>query len=210
MIGAGIASNDVLDIKGNTRPNPSGSKPDIGPYENALDKPDLIFAPYFATELSDHCCYYSYLDMFDANNDGVDEVAYIARKDDNEGSIVKLFNAADSTSTTLHEDWSEYSIAKPLDINQDGFLDIVIGNSSKIAYLMNNGSGVFAAPTKEYDDSGISTEWASRMVWGDITGDGRVDGVTGDWSGITIYEYLTDGPRVSSKQLNNICSSELN
>ena len=53
-------------------------------------------------------------------------------------------------------------------------------------------------------DNGIDSEWAQRMVWGDITGDGRVDGVIGDWSGITIYEYLTDGPRVSSKQLNNI------
>ena len=59
LIGAGIASSDVLDIKGTTRPTPSGSKPDIGPYENALDKPDLIFAPYFATQTSPHCCYYS-------------------------------------------------------------------------------------------------------------------------------------------------------
>ena len=59
LIGAGIASSDVLDIKGTTRPTPSGSKPDIGPYENALDKPDLIFAPYFATQTSPHCCYYT-------------------------------------------------------------------------------------------------------------------------------------------------------
>jgi len=185
LIGAGIASSDVLD-------------------ENALDKPDLIFAPYFSTQTSPHCCYYSAVDMFDTNNDGIDEAAYIARTDDNDGSIVKLFNVADSTSTTLHEDWSEYSFAKPLDINQDGYLDVVIGNSSKTAYLINDGSGVFASPTKEYDNNGINTESASRMVWGDITGDGRVDGVIGDWSGITIYEYLSDGPRVSSKQLNNI------
>ena len=88
--------------------------------------------------------------MFDADNDGVDEVAYIARTEDNDGYIVKLFDASDNTSTTLHEDWSEYSFAKPLDINQDGYLDIVIGNSSKTAYLINDGSGVFAAPTKEY------------------------------------------------------------
>ena len=57
LIGAGIASSDLLDIKGATRPSPAGSKPDIGPYENALDKPDLIFAPYFATETSPNCCY---------------------------------------------------------------------------------------------------------------------------------------------------------
>ena len=63
LIGAGIASSDVLDIKGTTRPTPSGSKPDIGPYENALDKPDLIFAPYFATQTSPHCCYYSALSI---------------------------------------------------------------------------------------------------------------------------------------------------
>ena len=151
LIGAGIASSDVFDIKGATRPSPAGSKPDIGPYENALDKPDLIFAPYFATETSPHCCYHGSVDMFDADNDGVDEVAYIARTDDNDGDIVKLFDAADSTSTTLHEDWTQYSFAKPLDINQDGYLDVVIGNSSKTAYLINNGSGVFAAPTKEYD-----------------------------------------------------------
>ena len=204
LIGAGIASSDVLDIKGTTRPTPSGSKPDIGPYENALDKPDLIFAPYFATQTSPHCCYYLPLICLMLIMMGIDEVAYIARTDDNDGSIVKLFDASDSTSTTLHEDWSEYSFAKPLDINQDGYLDVVIGNSSKTAYLINDGSGVFAAPTKEYDNNGINTESASRMVWGDITGDGRVDGVIGDWSGITIYEYLSDGPRVSSKQLNNI------
>ena len=204
LIGAGIASSDVLDIKGTTRPNPAGSKPDIGPYENALEKPDLIFAPYFATETSPHCCYYTSVDMFDADNDGTDEVLYIARTDDNDSYIVKLFDAADSTSTTLHEDWSEYTYAKPLDINQDGFLDVVIGNSSKTAYLINNGSGVFAAPTKEYDDHGIDLGYAQRMVWGDITGDGRVDGVRGDWSGIIISEYLIDGPRTSSKQLNNI------
>ena len=204
LIGAGIASSDVLDIKGTTRPTPSGSKPDIGPYENALDKPDLIFAPYFATQTSPHCCYHGSVDMFDADNDGVDEVAYIARTDDNDGDIVKLFDAADSTSTTLHDDWTQYSFAKPLDINQDGYLDVVIGNSSKTAYLINDGSGVFAAPTKEYSDNGIDWESAQKMVWGDITGDGRVDGVIGDWSGITIYEYLSDGPIVSSKQLNNI------
>ncbi|MDC6483653.1 FG-GAP-like repeat-containing protein [Cyclobacteriaceae bacterium] len=204
LIGAGIASSDVLDIKGTARPNPAGSKPDIGPYENALDKPDLIFAPYFATETSPHCCYYTSVDMFDADNDGIDEVLYIARTDDNDSYIVKLFDAADSTSTTLHEDWSEYTYAKPLDINQDGFLDVVIGNSSKTAYLINNGSGVFAAPTKEYSDNGIDLGYAQRMVWGDITGDGRIDGLRGDWSGIIIYEFLSDGPRVSSKQLNNI------
>ena len=204
LIGAGIASSDVLDIKGTTRPTPSGSKPDIGPYENALDKPDLIFAPYFATQTSPHCCYHGSVDMFDADNDGVDEVAYIARTDDNDGDIVKLFDASDSTSTTLHDDWTQYSFAKPLDINQDGYLDVVIGNSSKTAYLINDGSGVFAAPTKEYSDNGIDWESAQKMVWGDITGDGRVDGVIGDWSGITIYEYLSDGPIVSSKQLNNI------
>ena len=204
LIGAGIASSDLLDIKGATRPSPAGSKPDIGPYENALDKPDLIFAPYFATETSPNCCYHGSVDMFDADNDGIDEVLYIARTDDNDGDIVKLFDAADSTSTTLNEDWTQYSFAKPLDINQDGYLDVVIGNSSKTAYLINNGSGVFAAPTKEYSDNGIDWESAQKMVWGDITGDGRIDGVIGDWSGITIYEYLTDGPRVSSKQLNNI------
>ena len=48
--------------------------------------------------------------MFDADNDGIDEVLYIARTDDNDRYIVKLFDAADSTSTTLHEDWSEYSL----------------------------------------------------------------------------------------------------
>jgi hypothetical protein len=162
LIGAGIASSDVLDIKGITRPGPAGSKPDIGPYENALDKPDLIFAPYFATETSPNCCYHSSVDMFDTKNDGIDEVVYIARTDDNDGDIVKLFDAADSTSTILHEDWSQYSFAKPLDINQDGYLDIVIGNSSKTAYLINNGSGVFAAPTKEYSDNGIDWDPAQK------------------------------------------------
>ena len=44
LIGAGIASNVTTDITGGSRPSPAGSKPDIGPYENALDKPDLIFA----------------------------------------------------------------------------------------------------------------------------------------------------------------------
>ena len=204
LIGAGIASSDVLDIKGITRPSPSGSKPDIGPYENALDKPELIFAPYFATETSLYCCYYTSVDMFDADNDGIDEVLYIARTDDNDSYIVKLFDAADSTSTTLHEDWSEYTYAKPLDINQDGYLDVVIGNSSKTAYLINNGLGVFLAPTAEYTGNGINFYGAQKMVWGDITGDGRVDAVHGESSGVTIYEFLSDGPRVSSKQLNNI------
>ncbi len=62
-----------------------------------LDKPELIFAPYFATETSPHCCYYTAVDMFDADNDGIDEVLYIARTDDNDRYIVKLYDAADST-----------------------------------------------------------------------------------------------------------------
>ena len=62
------------------------------------------------------------------------------------------------------------------------------------------------APTKPSirEWNGIDLRWAQKMVWGDITGDGRVDGVHGEWSGVTIYEFLSDGPRVSSKQLNNI------
>ncbi len=69
-------------------------------------------------------------------------------------------------STTLHEDWSEYTYAKPLDINQDGYLDVVIGNSSKTAYLINNGLGVFLAPTAEYTGNGINFYGAQKMVWG--------------------------------------------
>jgi len=204
LIGAGRASSDVFDINGNTRPNPAGSKPDIGPYENALDKPDLIFAPYFSTETSQNCCYYTSVDMFDADNDGIDEVLYIARTEDNGSYIVKLFDAVDSSSMTLHEDWSEYSFAKPLDINQDGFLDVVIGNSSKTAYLINNGSGVFAVPRAEYTGDGIDQGGAQRMVWGDITGDGRIDGVLSKGQNIDIFEYLVDGPRVSSKDMSRI------
>ena len=47
LIGAGIASSDVLDIKGTTRPSPSGSKPDIGPYENALGQARFDFCSLF-------------------------------------------------------------------------------------------------------------------------------------------------------------------
>ncbi len=85
LIGAGIASSDVSDIKGTTRPNPAGSKPDIGPYENALDKPDLIFAPYFAGD-SPHCCTYTYTACLMLIMMALMKYLYIAGTDDNEAT----------------------------------------------------------------------------------------------------------------------------
>jgi hypothetical protein len=213
LIGAGKSSSATLDILGNERPSPGGSLPDIGPYENALSAPELIFRPYTyydATQESDvqmrfetsENWYntYSIVEMVDADQDGTDEIIF----NENLGQSQLKLLAADGNKSVLHEDWNQYTMVKPMDLNQDGWIDLVIANHNKIGYIFNNGSGLDPSTFEEHSEFGFSPYDAESLQWADMTSDGRLDAILPEYSGVRIYDFDREEPSQQNIQLNNL------
>ncbi|MFZ9046061.1 MAG: FG-GAP-like repeat-containing protein, partial [Cyclobacteriaceae bacterium] len=213
LIGAGISSSSTSDFDGNSRPSSGGSAPDIGPFENSLSKPELVFEPYTyvdATTSSDVQLRletsvnwrntYGLVEMVDLDQDGVDEIVFNEYLDN---GVLKVISA-DGTQVTIHDEWDEYTVIKPMDINQDGYVDLVIANHSKIGYLYNDGNGIDASSFVEHTGFGVSTWDAEAIQWADLTSDGRVDAVLPEYSGIRIYDFEESAPTQQNLQLNNV------
>ena len=76
-----------------------------------------------------------------------------------------------------------------LDLDGDGDIDVVNTNSgsSNLSILLNNGAGVFGAPT--FLEVGFSGEWA--LAAGDMNEDGLLDVVVGFGTGVAgMAEYV--------------------
>ena len=76
------------------------------------------------------------------------------------------------------------------DVNGDGHLDLVAGNSGRNKLYLNDGSGGFTAGTGTAIGSETDVTWA--VILGDVNGDGHLDLVTGN-DGQTNKLYLNDG-----------------
>jgi predicted nucleotidyltransferase len=213
LIGAGVSSSSTSDMLGNTRPSPDGSAPDIGPIENALGKPDLVFEPFTYFDAGQNSDVHmrletsvnwrntrSLIELVDLNHDGIDEIVFNEYLDDSNLKVMY----ADGSQEVIHDEWDEYTMIKPLDVNLDGYVDLVISNHNRIGYLYNDGTGIDASSFVEYTSFGFSYWDVESMSWGDMTSDGRIDAVLPDYSGIRIFDFDESEPSQQNIQLNNL------
>ena len=182
------------DLDGNPRPNPVGSIPDLGAYENPLgefsDKPtDPTQVSFSAHEIpTDHiCCYYVYpVDI------------------DGDGDMDVISGSQASKEITLYENdglenFKAYTIATNIDgifevhavdVDGDGDIDVISAgfNDDTIAWHENDGSQNFTT-----HDITTSADGARYVYAADIDNDGDMDVLSASIFDEEINWYENDG-----------------
>ena len=85
------------------------------------------------------------------------------------------------------------------DVNQDGFLDVLVGDSKNnlLAVRLNEGTGDFSLPTIGYQNAPVGAGPAS-IATGDVDGDGDLDFVTANTAGNSATVWLNSGSYLPS------------
>ena len=85
------------------------------------------------------------------------------------------------------------------DVNQDGYLDVLTGDSknSLLAVRLNDGTGDFSLPTSGYQNAPVGAGPAS-IATGDVDGDGDLDFVTANTVGNSASVWLNSGTNLTS------------
>jgi hypothetical protein len=126
----------------------------------------------------------------DFNNDGNLDLCVSATSSQ---SVWILLGAGDGTFSSITEIpvGGEPHGIQALDVDGDGDLDVVNANvgSGNLALMINNGAGVFGAPT--YFDGGVTGEYG--LAAADMDGDGITDLVVGGRNGSEIVTMRGNG-----------------
>nr|GFB66938.1 hypothetical protein [Tanacetum cinerariifolium] len=85
------------------------------------------------------------------------------------------------------------------DVNQDGYLDVLTGDSKNnlLAIRLNDGTGDFSLPTSGYQNAPVGAGLAS-IATGDIDGDGDLDFVTANTIGNSASVWLNSGTNLTT------------
>ncbi|MDB6109057.1 MAG: regulatory domain of in-like proprotein convertase, partial [Pedosphaera sp.] len=122
----------------------------------------------------------------DFDNDGYPDLAITGFL--NGGAVALVFhNNHNGTFTDANAGLQSYNGGKPSwgDFNRDGFLDLLIADSTNRLYL-NNGNGTFT-PTP----SALPMDtWKNEAAWGDYDNDGHLDVFS---TGAGLFRNNTDG-----------------
>ncbi len=196
-LGKGKSTSLTDDILGNTRPDPDGTNPDIGPFESPLSAPVLAFpqiaGPVDGVHVWQSRSFKGY-DVGDFDKDGYSEIVTLR----NNGNGYDLILTTSSNTLEVIKENIEYNILKSMDLDADGDLDFVaIQSASKVDYYFNNGDLTFTV-LEDLEIPGNVETWRMREMtnnynsWGDITGDGRMDFIIPMWSSVTVVEFKVD------------------
>ncbi len=158
--------------------------------------------------------WYTTAEFSDLNNDGYPDLIG-GQGDPNKSSHIYWNNGSGEFSsppielpaTPLGENQLALDI-KAVDINEDGWLDIVMDyttneyTSRYIQVLINNGNGQFEDQTEEYLSISPSSNWIRFIDFFDLNNDGHLDFLAAQIHGSPIL-YMNDGKgNFESKYLN--------
>jgi enediyne biosynthesis protein E4 len=117
-----------------------------------------------------------------------------------------------SKATDLPALYQSGSCVKPMDIDNDGDLDLFVGNRVMPAYygqpcdqsiLINNGKGKFENATKQWAPQMKRLGMVTDAAWFDYDGNGFQDlMIVGEWMPITLF--LNDGKKLVKSEGENV------
>ncbi|MCP4544162.1 MAG: DUF11 domain-containing protein, partial [Chloroflexi bacterium] len=84
---------------------------------------------------------------------------------------------------------STYSVALG-DVDEDGDLDIVVGNNGQNVVYLNDGDGTFDTTANTF---GTGSDYTLSIALGDVDGDGDLDIAAGNWNSQQNVLYLNNG-----------------
>lgn len=131
----------------------------------------------------------------DFNNDKINDIYIASGNGENAQDLQdRLYLGANFVSTILPELRQNASVVKSFDYDNDGDLDLFVGNNSKYnrfgensdSYLLNNKKGVFSiVENKTFENIGM----VSDAIFSDFNKDGKTDLiVVGEWMQPTFFQ----------------------
>ncbi len=207
-IGAGSMASYVptSDIEGNPRPNPPGSRPDIGAYENKRALSLGIFTRIDIPEsnIVSHPCGRRCGSWGDYDGDGYADLFTSNRhlyRNNGDGTLTQVMDSGIGEATDEGGIWIDY--------NNDGRLDLFVRNENGANSLFTNqGDGTFVGVGTGSIVEDEENSWGA--AWADYDNDGDVDlfvaNHTND-SGITNSLYSNNGDGAFTKITTGIIAA---
>jgi hypothetical protein len=147
----------------------------------------------------------SYVEWGDVNNDNLLDFVITGKSSSNSSTYVYINRGNNTfTSNYITGGMSDYSKASFGDVDDDGYLDLIVISNSQSRLYKNDGNGNFSVATGSY--SGLM---CSGIAWGDFDNDGDLDLVycgtsNGSYTGRSTKFYNNNNGTLSSTTIGDI------
>jgi hypothetical protein len=193
-IGAGTPDGaPATDIEGNPRPNPAGSNPDMGAYENPLGVPTGSFSVIQVTPPNATLNVASGATISAIFNQAVDFATVSTRTFTVRGGQTGIYTGAYRSGSVLFSPAQTFKPGEEIAVNLSSGLHAINGAAlSPYAWqfqaAVGGGSGLL-------DDSGqsLGNSRAWGMALGDVDNDGDLDAFVANWGAEANKLWLNDG-----------------